>query len=128
MNFQRIGFVGYGEVGKIFSAGLNDKAGIDTCTAWDLKFADAATADTERTHASGRGVAPADSMAALCAATDLIISAVTASNTLQVAQEAARHVRAGCVFLDLNSASPGTKQKAAEDARRIVDEMEAAST
>src|SRR5690606_12506075 len=27
--------------------------------------------------------------------------------------EAARHVRAGTVFLDLNSASPGTKQRAA---------------
>jgi 3-hydroxyisobutyrate dehydrogenase-like beta-hydroxyacid dehydrogenase len=44
---------------------------------------------------------------------DLIISAVTASNTLAVAQEAAQHIRAGAVFLDLNSASPGTKQQAA---------------
>jgi 3-hydroxyisobutyrate dehydrogenase-like beta-hydroxyacid dehydrogenase len=53
------------------------------------------------------------SMATLCAASDLVISAVTASSTLAVAQEAARHIRAGAVFLDLNSASPGTKQQAA---------------
>jgi 3-hydroxyisobutyrate dehydrogenase-like beta-hydroxyacid dehydrogenase len=52
-------------------------------------------------------------MQALCAASDLIISAVTASNTLAVAREAAVHIPAGTVFLDLNSASPGTKQKAA---------------
>eukprot|EP01034_Spumella_vulgaris_P044614 gene44615-55514_t len=52
-------------------------------------------------------------MRELCGACDLIISAVTASNTLAVAQEAAQHLRAGTVFLDLNSASPGTKQQAA---------------
>jgi 3-hydroxyisobutyrate dehydrogenase-like beta-hydroxyacid dehydrogenase len=52
-------------------------------------------------------------MQALCAQADLVISAVTASNTLAVAQEAARHIRRGAVFLDLNSASPGTKQRAA---------------
>jgi 3-hydroxyisobutyrate dehydrogenase-like beta-hydroxyacid dehydrogenase len=52
-------------------------------------------------------------MQALCAQADLVMSAVTASNTLSVAQEAARHIRPGAVFLDLNSASPGTKQRAA---------------
>jgi 3-hydroxyisobutyrate dehydrogenase-like beta-hydroxyacid dehydrogenase len=52
-------------------------------------------------------------MAELCASSDLLISAVTASNTLAVAQAAAPHIRPGTVFLDLNSASPGTKQQAA---------------
>ena len=52
-------------------------------------------------------------MQALCEASDWVISAVTASNTLAVAQAAAPHLRAGMVFLDLNSASPGTKQQAA---------------
>jgi hypothetical protein len=52
-------------------------------------------------------------MAGLCAACDLVISAVTASNTLAVAREAAQHMRPGTVFLDLNSASPGTKQAGA---------------
>ena len=52
-------------------------------------------------------------MQALCAASELILSAVTASNTLAVAQEAAPFIRPGTVFLDLNSASPGTKQQCA---------------
>jgi 3-hydroxyisobutyrate dehydrogenase-like beta-hydroxyacid dehydrogenase len=53
-------------------------------------------------------------MAALCAQADLVISAVTASNTLAVAEAAAAHIRRRAVFLDLNSASPGTKQQAAQ--------------
>lgn len=52
-------------------------------------------------------------MRALCEASSFIISAVTAANTLAVAQEAAPHLRPGTVFLDLNSASPGCKQQCA---------------
>jgi 3-hydroxyisobutyrate dehydrogenase-like beta-hydroxyacid dehydrogenase len=111
MNPRRIGLVGYGEVGKIFCAGL--KPGVEAVGAWDLKFADPASAAAERGHAVQAGVTAFDSMQALCEASDLVISAVTASNTLAVAQEAARHIRPAALFLDLNSASPGTKQAAA---------------
>jgi 3-hydroxyisobutyrate dehydrogenase-like beta-hydroxyacid dehydrogenase len=113
VNLQQIGFVGYGEVGKIFSEGLKAQSGIRACTAWDLKFAGGEAAQAERAHAVDRGIAAATSMAQLCATSDLIVSAVTASNTLAVAQEAARYLRPSCVFLDLNSASPGTKKQAA---------------
>lgn len=113
MQLPRIGLVGYGEVGKIFSAGLRDQPGVSQVSAWDLKFARPASREAERAHARAAGVLAQDSMAALCEASDLVISAVTASSTLAVAQEAARHLRPGTVFLDLNSASPGTKQQAA---------------
>ena len=111
MNWD-IGLVGYGEVGKIFSRGLKDKSG-RAVQAWDLKFADAALRDAERAHAQANGITACDSAAALCGQSNLIISAVTASNTLAVAQEVARHVKAGTLFLDLNSASPGTKAQCA---------------
>jgi 3-hydroxyisobutyrate dehydrogenase-like beta-hydroxyacid dehydrogenase len=111
MNVQRIGLVGYGEVGKIFAAGLKPHA--IAIGAWDLKFAQAASRDAEQGHTAAAGVTAHGSMRELCQASDLVISAVTASNTLAVAQEAAQHVRPGSVFLDLNSASPGTKQRAA---------------
>jgi 3-hydroxyisobutyrate dehydrogenase-like beta-hydroxyacid dehydrogenase len=113
MNLQRIGLIGYGEVGKTFSSGLKDKSGVTAVGAWDLKFADPATRDAELDHASKSGVTAHGSMRELCEASDLIISAVTASNTLAVAREAAQFIKAGSVFLDLNSASPGTKQQAA---------------
>ena len=67
----------------------------------------------ERTHARERGVVVCGSAAELCGQCDLVISAVTASEALAVARQAAPHLRGGMLFLDLNSASPGTKQRAA---------------
>ena len=113
MQLPRIGLVGYGEGGKIFSAGLKGQPGVAQASAWDLKFAQPASREAELAHARAAGVAAQDSMQALCDASDLVVSAVTASNTLAVAQEAAKYLRPGAVFLDLNSASPGTKQQAA---------------
>ncbi len=103
--------VGYGEVGRIFSAGLKDHLG--AVSSWDSKFAQTDTRAACLAHAQGAGVQAAGSMAALCARADLVISAVTASNTLAVAEAAAAHIQRGAVFLDLNSASPATKQAAA---------------
>lgn len=107
-----IGLVGYGEVGKVFASGLKAKTG-RWVGAWDLKFADAATRDAERAHAAAHGIEACASALALCGKANLIISAVTASNTLAVAQEVARSIRPGALFLDLNSASPGTKTQCA---------------
>ena len=108
-----LGFIGYGEVGKIFSAGLRAQPGVAQVGAWDLKFDWADTREAERRHAAQAGVQAHDSSFSLCAASDVVVSAVTASSTLAVAEEAARHVRPGTLFLDLNSASPGTKQQCA---------------
>ena len=113
MHIAHIGLVGYGEVGKIFSASLRGQGGVETVAAWDLKFADPQVRDAQRQHAAAAGVAATDSLRELCGRSDLVISAVTASSTLAVVKEAAPHLRAGTVFLDLNSASPGTKQQAA---------------
>lgn len=111
MASTRLGIVGYGEVGKIFALGL--KPQVAQVAAWDLKFAQAAAAPVEGAHAQQHGIRACSSMQEMCEASDLVISAVTASNTLAVAEEAARFIRAGSVFLDLNSASPGTKRKCA---------------
>lgn len=113
MTIQHIGLIGYGEVGKTFALGLQPQPGVTGVGAWDLKFAQAATREVELAHAAQHGVVVHDSAAALCAASDLVISAVTASRTLEVAQEVAASIRPGTLFLDLNSASPGTKQQAA---------------
>ena len=116
MQFESIGLIGYGEVGKIFSAGLKAPSGVSSMSAWDLKFSNPAIQATELAHAALSGVNACTSMQALFEASEastLILSAVTASNTLAVAQEAAKHICPGSVFLDLNSASPGTKQQCA---------------
>jgi 3-hydroxyisobutyrate dehydrogenase-like beta-hydroxyacid dehydrogenase len=113
MQIAHIGLVGHGEVGRIFSAGLRIQPGVESVCAWDLKFADPRTARDAVAAAAGAGVKACESMAQLCRRSDLVISAVTASNTLAVAREAAGHLRPGSLFLDLNSASPGTKLQAA---------------
>lgn len=108
-----VGLVGLGEVGGIFGCALS-RLGLGWVGGWDAKLANAgAERDAVRARASDAGVAVCGGMAALCAQAELIVSAVTAANTLAVAQEAARHLRPGTWFLDLNSASPGTKQRAA---------------
>ncbi len=112
MQLKQLGMVGYGEVGKIFSAGL--KPQVETVSAWDLKLAQGHPLQAaELAHAAQAGVQACFSLQDLCAQADCIISAVTASNTLAVALETAQHIRPGTIFLDLNSASPGTKQQAA---------------
>lgn len=113
LQIEHIGLIGYGEVGKIFGTDLKGRPGVASIAAWDLTFGDDCTASAERAHADRAGVVATASVRELCGRSDLVISAVTASSTLAVAAAAAPHLRAGTVFLDLNSASPGTKQQAA---------------
>ena len=114
MKLEHIGLIGYGEVGKIFAAGLKDKPGVLAVRVWDTRLAHDATRGAELAHALAAGVSAQAHARDVCEASDLVISAVTASNTLAVAREAAPLMRRGAVFLDLNSASPGTKTACAE--------------
>jgi 3-hydroxyisobutyrate dehydrogenase-like beta-hydroxyacid dehydrogenase len=108
-----IGLVGYGEVGKIFTAALVErKAG--WVGAWDVLMRDPAAGTAMKSHAASAGVEAVASMAALTAKADVIVSAVTASQAWAVADEAAHTIRAGSWFLDLNSCSPGVKRRSSE--------------
>jgi 3-hydroxyisobutyrate dehydrogenase-like beta-hydroxyacid dehydrogenase len=106
-----IGLVGYGEVGRILAEDLRAQ-GI-TVSAYDLKIDNPATAAPLQTHAAQHGVQLASSSGELAAQSDFIISAVTASQTVLVAQACAPALKPGAFFLDFNSASPGAKQHAA---------------
>jgi 3-hydroxyisobutyrate dehydrogenase-like beta-hydroxyacid dehydrogenase len=108
-----IGLVGYGEVGKILGAALAARRDVKVC-AWDLLLGDPASAPAMRAHAEGAGVAALAGLATLLERADVVISAVTASQAEVVATDAARAIRRGTWFLDLNSASPGTKVKSSE--------------
>jgi len=110
ITIERLGVVGYGEVGKTFAAGLRPR--VQGLYVADLKLQDPAQAPAMQSHAQASGALPG-TLAQLCAQSELIISSVTASNTLAVAEESAAHLKPGTFFLDLNSASPGTKQQAA---------------
>ncbi len=108
-----IGLVGYGEVGKILGRALTER-GVGWVGTWDILLADAAEGPAMRAHAERARVEPTDSLAALLRRADVVISAVTASQAVAVATEAARTIRSGTWFVDLNSASPGAKVEMSE--------------
>lgn len=108
-----IGIIGFGEVGRILARGLQGQGGIQGIAVWDILFAQEDEAGAAARAAVDTLWHRAASVADLCSRCDLLISAVTASNDLAVAQEVAGHARPGTLFVDLNSASPGTKQRAA---------------
>lgn len=110
MQETQLGLIGYGEVGRIFCAGLASH--VESTYAWDIKLTDESLAAPLRERAQKDQVTLCSSAAELCAQATLVISAVTASNTVAVAREAAAHLRPETTFLDLNSASPGAKREA----------------
>jgi 3-hydroxyisobutyrate dehydrogenase-like beta-hydroxyacid dehydrogenase len=109
---MKIALIGYGEVGRILAEDLRVQ-GLEV-TAFDLKLQCEATATPLREHAAAHGVRLADGPAPAVAGVGLVISAVTASQTVAVAQAAAPGLASGAFFLDFNSASPGAKAQAAQ--------------
>jgi 3-hydroxyisobutyrate dehydrogenase-like beta-hydroxyacid dehydrogenase len=107
----RVGLVGYGEVGRILAEDLRKKD--LAVNAFDLKLGTATQAPLFE-HAQLHGVSLMASHATLAASADLIISAVTASQTVAVATACASGIQPGTWFLDFNSASPGAKREAAQ--------------
>jgi 3-hydroxyisobutyrate dehydrogenase-like beta-hydroxyacid dehydrogenase len=105
-----IGLVGYGEVGRILAEDLR-KQDVKV-TAYDLKLG-SKLGGPLRDHAGSNGVGLAAGHADLAAQSDFIVSAVTASQAVPVAQACAPALKRGAWFLDFNSASPGAKQRAA---------------
>jgi 3-hydroxyisobutyrate dehydrogenase-like beta-hydroxyacid dehydrogenase len=105
-----VGLVGYGEVGRILAEDLRKQNVM--VSAYDIKLG-GDQADALRDHASIHGVALASSHADLAAQADFIVSAVTASQAVPVAQACAPAIKTGAWFLDFNSASPGAKRRAA---------------
>ncbi|WP_088281317.1 NAD(P)-dependent oxidoreductase [Ideonella sp. A 288] len=107
----RVALIGYGEVGRILAEDLRAQ-GVPV-SAFDLKLLGEA-GEPLREHALQHGVALTESHVSAVRGADLVVSAVTASQTVAVAQACAPGLQAGTFFLDFNSASPGAKSRAAE--------------
>jgi 3-hydroxyisobutyrate dehydrogenase-like beta-hydroxyacid dehydrogenase len=110
-NQWHVGLVGYGEVGRILAEDLR-KQDVKV-SAYDIKLG-GEQAGPLRDHAGSFGVELASSHGDLAARADLIVSAVTASQAVPVADACAPAVKKGAWFLDFNSASPGAKRRAAD--------------
>lgn len=105
-----IALIGFGEAGGILGADLAAQ-GL-AVTAYDrLVLQDESRPLLER-RAKEAGVQLAQSAAQAAEGADWIISAVTAGAALDVAQGLAPHLRAGQLFIDINSVAPNTKRSA----------------
>jgi 2-pyrone-4,6-dicarboxylate lactonase len=102
-----VGLIGYGEVGRTFAEDL--RANDVVVHAYDVKSSEAIAE-----HARRNGVVLHEDAAGVAAHADLIISAVTASQAVPVALGLAASMKPATIVLDVNSASPGAKRRAAE--------------
>lgn len=107
-----LAFVGFGEVGQTFASGLCGNDGV-RLAAYDLKFDDPESRGGMVRRAEALGVRVAADAADAARDARVIVSGVTAAAALEVASAAARYLRPEQLFLDINSASPRTKQRAA---------------
>jgi len=114
---HRIAFIGYGEVGQLFAREFAAKGA--ALTAYDVKsdasFAATAAKDRVRLAAS-----PAEAVEGA----EIVISAVTADQAVAAARSAAPALRAGQIYVDLNSVSPRTKRAVAAELGQGVDFVE----
>jgi 3-hydroxyisobutyrate dehydrogenase-like beta-hydroxyacid dehydrogenase len=110
--FQKIGIIGFGEVGGIFGRALAAR-GIHVAI-YDILLHPPALREAMLAKARGCGVHARESLSECIADRELIISAVTASSAAEVAEQCAALLRTGQIFLDINSVSPETKSRMAE--------------
>jgi len=111
---RQIAVVGFGEVGGILgrdfaAAGLN-------VSIFDILLSNESSRSGMLAKAKTALVRPCDTLEEAVRGADLVISAVTASSAADAAGSAAPFLRAGQIYLDLNSVSPDTKR---EIARRL---------
>ncbi|GAB4363484.1 MAG: NAD(P)-dependent oxidoreductase [Kiloniellaceae bacterium] len=106
-------FIGFGEAATAMVTGLREEHPALEIHLWDIRF----------TGEDGPAMkAKAGALAAIChdnlgeaaAAGEIVLSTVVAKAAVAVAEAAAPHMRPGQLYIDLNSAAPGTKQRVAE--------------
>lgn len=97
---MRIGFVGFGEAAFHIAKGLKQSV-----TAFDINVT-----DQVRQRSTETGTRLVESNRELAASCDIMMSAVTANQALNAAEQNAPYLTADHIYADLNSVSPGLKQ------------------
>jgi len=104
---ESIAFIGFGEAGQTIGRGLLAQGA--RLRAYDLLFDDPADQGRLRRTAEEMGVAVARNHAEAVEGAGLVFLAVTAGSSLVAARSCLPGLRAGQLFLDINSVSPQRK-------------------
>lgn len=108
---MHIAFIGFGEAARAFVSSLKP-LGIESFTAYDIKQGTPAGVDVE-SAAQDLGVTLASDPISAIEGADWIVSAVTAASSLEAAQSVESGLKAGQVYIDINSVSAKRKQDTA---------------
>ncbi len=108
----RIGLVGFGEVGSSLGKGLKSE-GVEQVAAYDPGHRTPPFGELIRRRSQEAGVPLVDSVAELVKGSRLLLAAVPGSASLGAAEEAARHLGVGQMYVDMGTASPPIKEKIA---------------
>jgi 3-hydroxyisobutyrate dehydrogenase-like beta-hydroxyacid dehydrogenase len=107
-----LGFIGFGEAASSIAEGLRSE-GLADIRAFDAGTDHPSLGPLIRERAERTGVELKSALEELIASCDLIINATNAKAAEAVAREAARFLRPHQLYVDLNSASPMTKESIA---------------
>jgi len=107
MAIPRIGFVGFGEAGYHIANGLR-QSGISSIAAFDIKVT-----EKMRDRAREAGTRLVSTNRELAESCEVMISAVTADQALNAANQNSPHLTTHHLYADVNSVSPGMKQSIA---------------
>ncbi|MDC1382692.1 DUF1932 domain-containing protein [Candidatus Puniceispirillum sp.] len=107
-NTPKIAVIGFGEAGSCLCQGW----GRPNVCAFDIKqHGDSESALEKTAQMEGAGIIVGDNVATIARDADLIFSTVTADQAHVAALAAAKSIKHGAYFFDLNSCAPSTKQK-----------------
>ncbi|HEY8529806.1 MAG TPA: DUF1932 domain-containing protein [Paenibacillaceae bacterium] len=107
-----LGFIGFGEAASSIAEGLRSE-GLKDILAFDAGMDHPALGPLVRERAGRLGVELKSSLEELIASCDLILNATNAKAAEPVAREAVRFLKPRHLYVDLNSASPMTKESIA---------------
>ena len=100
METQRVGFIGFGEVGRTFAREMKSRGA-------DVFYFDLVTKETESWIVSL-------SLPELIDRCDVIFSTASTHVAVEIAEEAVRHLMAGKIYADMNSTSGSVKNRIAQ--------------
>src|SRR5499426_1985560 len=108
-NGMKIGFIGFGEAGFHIARGLRG-AGVSGVRAYDVNARTPGLGEKIQRRAGESDVPLLESNAELAAASDILLSTVTANRSMEAAEQTAPFLSSRHIYADLNSVSPALKQ------------------
>ena len=104
-------FLGFGEAAQSFCA---DERWRGEACGFDIQLMQREHRRLKAQDFQKFAVQPKNNIELISGCSELVISVVTADQALKAAEAAAPHLSKGSLYLDMNSAAPGTKQAVAE--------------